>query len=123
MARALRIALGLAVLASIDLIGEWIAKATSAPIPGNVVGMLLLAALLLARVVPLKFVEEGADLLLKWLALLFVPAAVSVVRYWGLLRGELVGIVAVVVVTTVVVMLVTGVLAERTQRPTEKRDA
>jgi holin-like protein len=114
--RGLRVVLGLGALAAIDLLGEWIAKATSAPIPGNVLGMLLLAALLALRVVPLKLVEEGADLLLKWLALLFVPAAVSVARYWGLIRGELVGIAVVTVTTTILVMVVTGMIAERAAR-------
>lgn len=120
--RLLRLLLGLGVLAAIDLAGEWIAKATSAPIPGNVLGMLVLAALLATRIVPLKLVEEGADLLLKWLALLFVPAAVSVVRHWSLVRGELAGIAIVIVTTTIAVLVVTGTIAERTQRA-KKSDA
>lgn len=109
----LRGLLGLAVLAAIDLAGEWMAKVTSAPLPGNVIGMLLLAALLALRVVPLRLVEGGADFLLKWLALLFVPAAVSVVRHGALLRGEIVDVTLVVVATTLVVVLVTGAVAER----------
>jgi holin-like protein len=122
--RLLRVMLGLGVLAAIDLLGEWIAKATSAPIPGNVLGMLILATLLMTRIVPLKVVEAGADLLLKWLALLFVPAAVSVVRDGPLVRGELVGIATVVVTTTILVMIVTGTIAERTQRaePVEEKE-
>jgi holin-like protein len=113
MSAALRVIVGLGVLAAIDLCGEWIARATHAPIPGNVLGMLLLSALLFARIVPSKLVEGGADFLLKWLGLLFVPAAVSVVQHWALVRQEIVGIAIVVVATTMIVMLVTGVIAER----------
>lgn len=109
----LRGLVGLIVLAAIDLLGEAIAQVTHSPVPGNVIGMLLLTALLLARVVPLSLVERAADFLLEWLALLFVPAAVSVALHVDVLRGELLGVALVVVATTFVVLLVTGLVAER----------
>jgi len=108
-----RTLLGLTLLAAIDLGCEWAARRVHAPIPGNVLGMLLLALLLRTGVVPLRAVEAGADFLLKWLALLFVPAAVSVARYVGLFRGAIFGVVLVVVVTTALVLLVTGVAAQK----------
>ena len=115
--RWLGVLVGLAVLVAAFAAGEAIARATQLPLPGNVVGMLLLLALLGARIVPRAPLEPAADLLLRHLPVLFVPAAVGVARHFGLIRAELGAVVTITVVTTALVMVVTGRLARATVAP------
>ena len=87
-----------------------LAHALGSPVPGGVLGAVTLATLLLSGALPLRWVEDGADLLLRHLGLFFVPAAVASLRQPLSVR-ELVGLAVVSAVTTVLVMVVTGLVA------------
>lgn len=58
-------------------------RALTLPVPGPVVGMMLLLALMLMRAPLPAMVEETADGLLKHLSLLFVPAGVGPEHHSG----------------------------------------
>ena len=76
---------GLAWLLVLQLVGEVLARAFSLPLPGPVIGMLLLMPALGWR--PLREpVTEVARFLLAHLSLLFVPVGVGVVTHLDLLR-------------------------------------
>ena len=92
-----------------------LARALSSPVSGGVLGAIVLAALLLSGVLPLRWFEDGADLLLKNLGLFFVPAAVVAMRQQLGLRS-IVALTVVSAVTTVLVLVVTGLLAARGER-------
>jgi holin-like protein len=106
--KALRLAGSLALLAAIFLGADRLARALDAPVPGNVLGLLVLLVLLATGVVKLSWVETGADLLLRHLGLFFVPAAVAVLAHRGILRGALGALAVVVIGSTAIVMVVTG---------------
>lgn len=116
VADGLRLLLGLVLLGAIFLGSDALARAIKLPLPGNVVGMGVLFVLLLTGVVPRAIIERAADLLLRHLSLLFVPAAVAVARHRRLLGDSWLGLAVVVVVSTAVVLLVTGLVAERLVR-------
>jgi holin-like protein len=63
-------------------IGGKIADVTGLPIPGNVIGVLLLFGLLLLGIVKVQHVQEAADFLLKHLVFFFIPIAVGLMN-WG----------------------------------------
>jgi holin-like protein len=79
-------------------LGNRIAAATGLPVPGNVVGVLLLFGLLLAGIVKLEQVQDAADFLLRHLVFFFIPVAVGLMN-WGetFYRYGLVLAVAIVV--------------------------
>ena len=77
----LDIFVGLGVLFAFTALGEGTVHALNAPLPGSVVGMLLLWLALSARVIRLEWVERAADSLLGVLGLLFVPAGVGIMTY------------------------------------------
>ncbi len=99
---------GLAILMAMQFLGEVISRGTGVPIPGNVLGMGLLLAALVFGLVRLEWVEQAAELLLSHLALLFVPAGVGVMVYFDLVAREWLPISVAMVVSTFVVMAVTG---------------
>ena len=101
-----------------QLAGEVVVGLTGLPVPGPVVGMVLLLLGLAARRRPSPVVEAGADRLLSHLSLLFVPAGVGVVQYLALLRTEWLPVAASVVLGCLTTLVVTGVaLRVLTRRP------
>lgn len=87
---ALRFVLGLGLLTGFAALGIGLTGWLHLPLPGSVVGMVLLWLALGTGVVRLHWINEAADGLLSVLGLLFVPATVGFVEYlsagaqWGL---------------------------------------
>jgi holin-like protein len=98
----------LAILLGFQFVGEAISRFLAVPIPGSVIGMGLLLAALGSGLVALAWVEEGADLLLAHLALFFIPAGVGVMVHLDLLKAQWLPVVVSMVLSTFVVMAVTG---------------
>lgn len=99
---------GFAVLLSFQLLGELAVRGFDWPVPGNVVGMTLLLVALVLGLIRLEWVTEAAELVLTHMALLFVPVGVGVMLYFDLLAREWLPIVAATVLSTFVVIAVTG---------------
>jgi holin-like protein len=98
---------GFAWLLTLQTAGELIARGLSLPIPGPVVGLLLLLpALRSARV--RESVGVCADFLLAHLSLLFAPVAVGVMAYLPLLREYGLRLLLVLVVSTWIGVAVTA---------------
>ena len=90
---------GLAWLLVLQLVGEVLARAFSLPLPGPVIGMLLLMPALGWR--PLcEPVTEVARFLLAHLSLLFVPVGVGVITHLDVLRQHGFGLLAVIALST-----------------------
>ena len=78
------------------------------PLPANIVGMLVLLALIVTRIVPLNWVKAGSRWLLAEMLLFFIPAVVAVVNYGALLRVDGWRICVVIVVSTTLVLASTA---------------
>jgi holin-like protein len=111
--RPARLLAGLAVIAALWGAGELAARTLRLPLPGSVVGMLLLTLLLQARLVPLALVEPAAALLTRWMALFFVPAGAAVVLHLALLRAHWLPLVAGATASLVAVFATVGLLMQR----------
>ena len=114
----------LTLLLVCQLTGEVLARLAGLPIPGPVVGLVLLFAGLARRGRPAPALEENADRFLVHLSLLFVPAGVGVVQYLSLLTEEWLALGVSIAGSAIVAIAVTGltmrVLSGR--RGTERTD-
>ena len=86
------------------------------PLPANIVGMLLLLALIMLRVLPLNWVKAGSRWLLAEMLLFFVPAVVAVVNYSQLLRVDGWRIMLVIGISTLLVLSATAMVVDRVYR-------
>jgi holin-like protein len=100
---------GLALLLLCQSAGELLARGLNLPLPGPVLGLLLLWALLAWPWVR-KPVAAVAEPLLGHLSLLFVPVGVGVVAHLGLVTQYGGRIVLAVVASTVIGMAVTALV-------------
>ncbi len=120
----------IALLLACQLAGEFVTRLLNLPLPGPVIGMLILfAGLLVYGRVP-DGLARVTNELLGHLSLLFVPAGVGVVTHVGLLTQQWATLATALVVSVVVTIAVTALvfakLCERLGMPPEgtarKRD-
>jgi len=83
------------------LAGDFVQKWLHLPIPGSIVGLLLLFILLLTKVVPVAWIENGATSILSYLPLFFIPATSGIVNHLGIFSGKGLLLIAVLIVSTV----------------------
>ncbi|MCI2056291.1 MAG: CidA/LrgA family protein [Oscillibacter sp.] len=75
--------------------------------PASIIGMLILLAALIARVLRPEQLRESADYLVGNLGFFFIPAAVSILNYVDLIRSNAVQLVIVCAVSMVLTFLAT----------------
>jgi holin-like protein len=98
----------LAALLIFQTIGEVASYALRLPVPGPVIGMVLLLLFLRLRPRTLETLRGTSLGLLQHLSLLFVPAGVGVMVHWDRLAAEGVAIVVAIVVSTVLALAATA---------------
>lgn len=92
----------------LQLVGEAIAYAAGLPVPGPVIGMALLLAVLAIWRVPSEAIDRTAEGLLSHLSLLLVPAGVGVIAQFAVIAAHGWAIGLVVVVSTLITLAATA---------------
>ena len=76
--------------------------------PASVIGMILLLVCLLTGILKMEHIQEKADFLLENMAFFFIPAGVSIINYFDVLKNSVIQLVVICVVSTVVTFAVTA---------------
>ncbi len=106
----------LTIILLCQLFGEIITRITRLPVPGPVIGMILLfCGLLLKQSLPAEL-EGTANSLHRYLALLFVPAGVGVINNQELLIRSWLPLLGAILIGTAVTIAVTGQVMQRANR-------
>ena len=103
-----KILFGISVLFLIYFVGAWCAQWINFPIPGSVIGMLIIFLMLQFRLIRLDWVQPGAQWLLTYLGLFYVPYGVGIINSGDLLAGWGWQITILVAVTVLSVFTLTG---------------
>ena len=90
-------------------------------VPGSILGILVIFILLETHIIRLEWIEIGATWLLAELLLFFIPAAVGVMKYMPMLQSDSIQILLVVIMSTFIVMVSTGLMASRISKRKEQR--
>ncbi|MDQ6423499.1 CidA/LrgA family protein [Paenibacillus sp. LHD-117] len=96
---------GIALFTLYYLLGVAIERGLSVPLPGNVIGLALLAASLFAGLIKLEWVDMGSRIAIRHMGLLFVPAIVGATAYANELRSEWLSVSLSIVPGTLLTML------------------
>jgi holin-like protein len=97
----------------INQAGYAVVSALHLPVPGNLLGMLFLLILLVTGVVPLRWIEASASLLIRHLAFFFIPIAVGLMAFGELFLDNGLAILLTLVVSAAVGIWVSGLSAQR----------
>jgi len=104
---------GLLLLLLFQFLGEALVSVTGIPVPGPVVGMILLLLALLSRQPVLQRVAPAANLLIGNLTLLFFPIGVGIILEWDRYSDNGLALLVSVVGGTLVTLSLVIVLLKR----------
>jgi holin-like protein len=99
-----------------QLAGEVIARGLELPLPGPVLGMLLLFLFLLARRGPRPPLQAASQALLRHLSLLFVPAGVGVMVHLHRIASEWLPLALSLLVSTAATLAATALAMKLCRR-------
>ncbi len=111
----------LTLLLACQLGGEIASQALHLPVPGPVLGMVLLAVLLITRGRLGLELGQAADFLLRHLSLFFVPAAVGVISNGARIIREWWPLSVALVVSTALAIMVTALVFQSVERLLTRR--
>lgn len=110
----------LAIIA-ISFAGEALKEIIPLPVPASIYGMLIMFILLSTGIIKLSWVSDVGDFLIEIMPIMFIPAAVGLLDSWGILKSVLLPVAVITVVSTVVVMIVSGKVTQFVAR-LERKD-
>ncbi|MGM9986963.1 MAG: CidA/LrgA family holin-like protein [Bacillaceae bacterium] len=119
--KIIRIMVQIAFLYVFLLIGNVIHTYLHVPLPGSIIGLLLLFFALSLNVVSVKRIEKGAKFLLAFLPLLFVPTLVGIMKYPELFHGKGILVLVVVVISTIMTIIAAGRASQFIENNTKDR--
>ena len=96
------------IIFSICWISQIIEKLLPFSFPASVIGMILLFILLCVHILKVDQIREKSDFLLENMAFFFIPAGVSIINYFDVLKNWVVQLIVICVVSTVVTFAVTA---------------
>ncbi len=92
----------------VSFLGEILHEVLPFPIPASVYGLIIMLLALVTGVIRLEHVREAAAFLIEIMPVMFIPAGVKLMTSWGALQPVFVPVIVITVVSTIIVMGVTG---------------
>ncbi len=100
------------VILVIAFAGEVLKYIIPLPIPASIYGLIILFVGLLTGLIRLEQVREAGKFLIEIMPVMFIPAAVGLLESWGVLQPMFLPVIIITLVSTVVVMAVTGISSQ-----------
>ena len=98
----------IAIIFSICWVSQVVEAFLPFAFPASVIGMILLFLLLASGVVRIEHIREKSDFLLSNMAFFFIPAGVSVINYFDVLKSSVGPLVLICLLTTVITFAATA---------------
>ena len=110
------------VILAVSFLGEVLKALIPLQIPASIYGLVLMLLALCLHIIPLDAVKDAAKFLIEIMPLMFIPAAVGLIESWGKISPILWQLVAVTVISTVLVMAVSGRVTQHVIRSDRKKE-
>ena len=100
------------IILAVTFLGEALKYVIPLPIPASIYGLVLMLLALCTGILKLDQVKEAATFLIEIMPMMFIPAGVGLMESWGDLSSMLVEVIVITIVSTVLVMGVSGKVTE-----------
>ena len=108
----MKIYLQLLIIFGFSFIGNVISNVFRLPVPGSILGMILLFLALQFKILEFRHVDEAGSFLINNMPILFLPAGVGIMAKWNLISHFWAQILLIVVAALIINMLILGKLVE-----------
>lgn len=109
------------IILGIYFTSEFLSIFFELPIPGNILGMLILLALLFTKIIKLEQIEMISNFFLEHLAFFFIPAGVGLMTSVGIIKDSWLKIILVCIVTTIIIIVTTGLTVQLISKKIAKK--
>lgn len=109
------------IILGIYLLGELLASSLNLPIPGNILGMIILFILLCTNIVKVDNINTITNFLLDHLAFFFIPAGVGLMSSIGIIKSTWLQLLIVCLSTTTIIIASTGIIVQAMSKKTKAK--
>ncbi|MFV0517355.1 MAG: CidA/LrgA family protein [Aminipila sp.] len=96
------------IILFITLLGEILKAILPLAIPASIYGLVLMFVALQTKIISLDSVNDTAIFFIEIMPIMFIPAAVELMDSWSILKPIWIPIIIITIVSTIVVIMVTG---------------
>ena len=121
--RIIRTVAQIGILTVYYFLGVAIVEVTGIIIPGSIIGLVLLWLSLYFNIIKVQFIHEGANFLLAFLTLFFIPSTVAVINYPELLTQAGAYLIIAVIVSTLLAIVLTGKVSQYIEKKESGEEA
>ena len=100
------------IILFVSFLGEVLKSVLPLPIPASIYGLVIMLALLVLKVVKIEQVEGASMFLIDIMPLMFIPASAGLIDIWPTLKPVIIPLLIMTVISTVLVMVVSGKVTE-----------
>lgn len=119
MKKAVLFLVQLFLIWTIYILSDFIVSFLHLPVPASVFGMILLYLLLLSGIIQVRYIERAASFFNKHLAFFFIPFAVGLMNYGGLIQSSGLQLLIMIAGSSIVGLLITSGLTQYLSRREE----
>ena len=100
------------IIIAFAFVGEVLHFLIPIPVPASIYGIILLFSALEKKWVKVKDIREVSVFLIAIMPVMFIPSAVGLIDSWEAIRSSIIQYIAVILLTTVVVMGCAGFVTQ-----------
>lgn len=109
------------VLYGFMLVGGWLRNFFQIPLPGSIIGLLLLWAAMSLKIIRLEWIEKGSYFLLSFIPLFLLPATVGGMDYGHIFTGKGFLLIPITMISTFLTMWISGYTTQFIARKSAER--
>ncbi len=109
------------IILAVSFLGEALKIMLPLPVPASIYGLVLMFLALETGILKLEQVRETAKYLIEIMPLMFIPAGVGLLEAWGDLKPIWIQVILIMMISTIVVMGISGRVTQMVIRLEQKR--
>lgn len=104
------------IIFSISIFGDFLSKNLQLPLPGSIIGIVILFSLLYFKVIKINDVDRLGSWLKDHMALLFIPITVGLMEEFDMISPYLAQLTLTMILTTAITYIAVAKIIERVQK-------
>lgn len=110
------------IILGFTFLGEVLAYVIPFPIPAAIYGILLMLIALGTGMLKTNHVKDASSFLISIMPILYVPACVRILEFWGVISKNLTAIITITVVSTFLVFAVSALVTQQLMKKKEGKN-
>lgn len=110
------------LILAVTFIAELIYSYLPLPVPASIYGLVIMLLLLVTKIIKLEWVKDSAKYLIAIMPLMFIPSGAKLITVADMIWPVMLPVLFILILTTVIVMLVSGKITEFIIKKESKND-